>query len=177
MDKKEFSTFAMALKTYYPRENLLPNQYAMELWFRELCDIHYEVAEMALRKWVSTSKWSPSIADIREVAATISNGNIPDWGHGWEQVIKAIGRYGYYNADEAMNSFDEITRECVKRLGFKNLCMSENQTADRASFRMIYEQVAERKRMNVQLPGNLRKLLAERLDGPLMIEAEGGNKS
>lgn len=35
---------------------------------------------------------------------------------------------------------DAITRQCVKRLGFQNLCTSENITADRANFRMIYEQ-------------------------------------
>lgn len=35
---------------------------------------------------------------------------------------------------------DAITRKCVKRLGFQNLCVSENITADRANFRMIYEQ-------------------------------------
>ena len=31
MDKREFATFAAASKTYYPRENLLPNPQAMEL--------------------------------------------------------------------------------------------------------------------------------------------------
>ena len=34
MTKKEFAIFAAALKTYYPREQLLPNSEAMELWFR-----------------------------------------------------------------------------------------------------------------------------------------------
>ena len=34
MNKQEFSLFTMALKTYYPRENLLPNTQAMELWYQ-----------------------------------------------------------------------------------------------------------------------------------------------
>lgn len=33
MTKKEFAKIAMALKTYYPKESLLPNEQAMELWF------------------------------------------------------------------------------------------------------------------------------------------------
>lgn len=47
---------------------------------------------------------------------------------------------------------DAITRECVKRLGWKDLCMSENQTADRANFRMIYEQVQRKKVEAAALP-------------------------
>ena len=57
MNKKEFGIFAAALKTYYPKEQILPNQQAMELWYRELCDIPYITAEAALRKWVVISKW------------------------------------------------------------------------------------------------------------------------
>ena len=48
VDKKEFGMFTAALKTYYPREDkLLPNQEAMELWYRQLQDIPYIVAETA----------------------------------------------------------------------------------------------------------------------------------
>lgn len=71
MDKKQFATFAMALKTYYPRENILPNQQAMELWFKHLEKVPYEVAELALQKWVLKSKWSPSISDIRSLVKDI----------------------------------------------------------------------------------------------------------
>lgn len=65
MTKKEFATFAMALKTYYPRENILPNEQSMALWYDHLKSIPYEVAEIALRQWVNHNKWSPSIAEIR----------------------------------------------------------------------------------------------------------------
>lgn len=161
MDKKEFSLFVMALKTYYPKENLLPNAQAMELWYKQLQDIPYRVAEAALNKWVATNKWSPSIAEIRETAATILSGDVPDWGNGWEQVLKAIRQYGSYRVQEAMETFDPITAQCVKRLGFKNICMSENISTDRANFRMIYEQLTERKQKEAQLPENLKMLISE----------------
>ncbi len=151
MTKQEFALLASAIRTFYPRENILPNQQAMELWYRELQDIPYQVAETGLRQWVSTNKWSPSIADIREMASTIQNGSIPDWGEGWEQVLKAIRYYGSYREAEALETLDEITLACVKRLGFKNICMSENINQDRANFRMIYEQLEERKKKEQQL--------------------------
>lgn len=65
MDRKQFAIFASALKTYYPREKLLQNNQAMELWFQHLKDLNYAVAETALQAWVNKSKWAPTIADIR----------------------------------------------------------------------------------------------------------------
>lgn len=161
MDKKEFSVFVMALRTYYPKENILPNQQAMELWFRELQDIPYSVAEAGLRKWVSLNKWSPSIAEIREMVSEVKQGIPQDWGDGWEQVMKAIRKYGMYGAGEAMDSFDPITRQCVERLGFKNICLSENIAADRANFRMIYESLIERKKKDEQLALPLQNLIRQ----------------
>lgn len=159
MDKHEFGLFASAIRTYYPKENILPNQQAIELWYRELQDIPYKVAEASLRQWVATNKWSPSIAEIREMASTVQNGSLPDWGDGWEQVIKAIRRYGMYQIGEAMESFDPITKQCVERLGFRNICLSENITADRANFRTLYEQIAERKKKESQLSLPLQELI------------------
>ena len=173
MDKKEFSTLAMALRTYYPKEQLLPNQQAMELWYRELCDIPYNVAESALRKWVATNKWSPTIADLREMAATVTQGEIADWGEGWEQVLTAIKKYGSYRIGEAMDSFEPLTRQCVERLGFRNICMSENISTERANFRMMYEQLAERKKKEQQIAMPLRELIEGIQQERLRIEQKG----
>lgn len=159
MTKKEFSIIAAAMRTYYPKENLLPSNESMELWYRELSDIPYNVAEAGLRKWVATNKWSPTIADMREFATTVQIGDIPEWGEGWEQVLMAIRRYGSYRIPEAMESFDPITRRCVERLGFRNICMSENIAVDRANFRDMYKQMAERQRKDAQLPSNLMTLI------------------
>lgn len=160
MEKKEFAVFVSALRTYYPKENILPNQQAMELWYAQLADIPYKVAEVSLQKWVSLNKWSPSIAEIREMATTVTCGSIPDWGDGWEQVQMAIRRYGSYREEEAVNSLDDLTRQCVKRLGFRNLCMSENINQDRANFRMIYEQLADRQKMDMQIAEPLKLLIS-----------------
>ena len=66
MNKKEFATLVAAIRTYYPRETILPNQQALELWYMELNDLSYDLAMLALREHVHVSKWSPSISEIRE---------------------------------------------------------------------------------------------------------------
>ena len=172
MTKKEFASFAMALKTYYPRENLLPNEQAMELWFMQLQDIPFQVAEVGLNKWVSLNKWSPSISDIREMASGITQGELPDWGDAWEEVCRAIRRFGSYRAMEALESMSPLARKATERIGFTNLCMSENQSADRANFRMIYETLAEREKKNSQLSDPLKQLISQMQSNNLIESKE-----
>lgn len=172
MTKQEFAQFVMALKTYYPRETLLPNNQAVELWYRQLSDIPYNIAEVALNQWVATNKWSPSIADIRETANGIQNDEALDWGEGWAQVQRAIRYYGSYNQQKALESMDDITRQTVQQMGWVNICMSENEAADRANFRMIFERIAQRKRQDAQIPERLHQLIGQmRLD-----RLEGGGE-
>ena len=165
MNRQEFAQLTMALKTYYPKENIIPNDKALELWFREISDIPYEVAELALRKWVSNNQWAPTIADMRRLSREIVFGEIPDWGQAWNIVLMAIRNFGSYRASEAMDTFDEITYEVVKRIGFRHLCMSENIVADRAHFMKLYEQLAERKQkednMCLELREHIKNLIQD----------------
>ena len=174
MDRKEFATFAMALRTYYPKEQILPNQQAMELWYREICDIPFDVAEMALRKWVSTNKWSPSIADIREMTSGIVNGEPMAWGESWEKAMNAVRRFGSYNQAAAMDSLDPLTRKCVESIGFITLCMSENIMVERAHYQKIFEIYSKREQTEKRLAGPLLEAISQvRLNGidgkPLQI--------
>lgn len=164
----------MALKTYYPREQILPNNEAMQLWFRELNDIPFNVAEAALRKWVSTNKWSPSIAEIRESAANIQNGDMLDWGEAWEQVCTAIRQYGFYEPKKALDSMDPLTRKVVKQLGFRNICVSENPMAERANFRQCYEIMAKREQTRQQIGLPLQDAIKQIQSQGLLQLGDGG---
>ena len=177
MEKNEFAMLAAAIRTYYPKENILPNQPAMELWYRELCDIPYPVAEAALRKWVATQKWSPSIAEIREMTVNVTQGDEMTWGEAWEKALRAVHKYGYYRAKEAMDSLDPLTRRCVENIGFRELCLSENISVERANFRMIFETLSQRRKTEQQLALPLREAIS-RLQiggGMLQIGERNGN--
>lgn len=162
MTKKEFSLIALALRSYYPKENnFLPTEEAIKLWYFQLQDLDYKVAEAAVNKWAATNKWSPTIADIRETAASIAFGELPDWGEAWEQVTLAIRRFGSYRAGDALNTLSPLARKAVERLGYLQLCASTNIAADRANFRMIYEQLQQREKIQAQLPESLKVLIAQ----------------
>lgn len=168
MNYKEFGRFAAALKTYYPKDNLLPNEQAIELWYKALGDLPYEVASNALMILVQSSKFPPSIAEIREAAAKLIHGETKDWSKAWEEACRAMSRFGRDRKSLAYETLDELTREVVDRLGYRNLCMSENVASDRANFRTIYTELAERRTETSKLSpqiqnmlGNGQKLLKE----------------
>lgn len=157
MNKTEFAKLADWIKTCFPREDLLPNKAALAIWYEELKDLDFNTALAAVRKHTQTSKWAPTIADIRSLAAEITTAEPggADWGEGWKKVNKAIGRYGYMQEADALESLDDITRATVKRLGWKSLCRSDNPAADRANFRKVYEQIAHRKLEETKLSPSL----------------------
>lgn len=164
MDKKEFFIFVSGLRTYYPSEKILPNEQAMQLWYEQLKDIDYKVAETALHKWVALNKWSPTIADIREMAADIMFGELPDWGEAWGKVLKAVSNYGSYYPDDAYEFLGEPIATCVKRIGWLEICFSENLDTIRANFRMIYEAEAKKQRREAQIPARLTANPLKRID-------------
>ena len=102
MTAKEFGFLADAIKTYFPRDNVLPTENAMRLWYSELKDIPYQLAHTALRKYVSTNKFAPTIADIREQVAELNDQNEEDLNEtaAWSLVLKAIRRSAYYSEEE-----------------------------------------------------------------------------
>lgn len=161
MNKKEFAIWVSALQTYFPRYNLLPNAEAISLWYDELGDIPYELLNTALRKWVNTEKWPPSIAELRALCVEIVQGQLPDWGEAWWEVIKAVGRYGIYRPEEALASLSPHARAAADRIGWRDICNSENLEATRAQFRQVYEICVKRDTEAKQLPASLRETIQQ----------------
>lgn len=170
MQFEEWKILVKGLKSVYTSERFLPDAESIKIWFQMLQDLSYKQLNVAIQKYMLTNKFPPTIADIREISANVVNGDLPDWGEGWEQVLKAIRRYGMYRIDEAMETFDPITKRCVERLGFRNICLSEDISIDRANFRMIYEQLAEREKKDAQIPVKLSQMIEGIRGERLMLE-------
>ena len=154
MNKKDWSKIAAAINTYYPKEKPFPNAAAVQLWYEEFRDLPYEDVVVALRRHVNTSRWCPTIAELKD-ALVVNVAGADDWGEHWKAAVDAVHRFGRYREDEALASLDPMTREVVRRLGYKELCRSENQTAERANFRVVYEQVSNNERNKAALPRDL----------------------
>lgn len=161
MTKEEFGRIAAYMRGAYSGKNFLPDKASVAVWYEELKDLDAETLFLAVKKHTATSKFPPSIAELREAAAEITHGEVPEWADGWEEVRQAMRFYGSYRPEEALRSMTPITRQAVERLGFAELCASENEGVDRANFRMIYERIAERSKKSDQISPVVRKRIAE----------------
>ena len=159
MEWKEWIILVKGLKSAYSSQNFLPDDDSVKIWYQLLQDLEYQKASAAIQKYILTNKFPPTVADIREMALSVSIGDKPLWSDGWEEVLTAMRRFGSYREKEAMESLTDITRKTVDRLGFRNLCMSENVMADRANFRMMFEQIADREHQNKKIPLKLTQII------------------
>ena len=157
-------------------EDFIGTEQALDVWYALLHDLDYQILSKVLQQYMLTNKFKPIVAELREIYAELVSPATSDWSEGWEQVSKAIGHYGMYQEKAAMESFDEVTREVVKRLGFLNICLSENIVADRARFAEIYQAIHRRKRTEVNV-GSALPNLQEMVQNRLAELAQKGQKS
>lgn len=108
MTKTEFAAICAAMRTYYPREPLFPNEHAIELWFEQLCEFTAPAVQSALKFWVKRNKYSPSIADLRQLTKDVQDGHILDWN---ELVEKRRTREITYKPTE--NLIDKIAGDAA----------------------------------------------------------------
>ena len=156
MTREEFDKLIRGIKAAYTNSNFMSNPDSEGVWYRFLKNVDYPLAEAAVYKHISVCKFPPTIAEILEKCSAIA---IPDefnWLDGWRKVQKAIGR------------------EVAERLGWENLCMSENQAVDRANFRQGYEAVLNRKRDKLKLSGGVYERLNALTQGISNTKMIGG---
>ena len=152
MNKQQFATLAIAIKSAYPASKILEDNASMDFWFMMLQDMDYKVAENAIAEHICTNVFPPNIAEIRKLCAERTQRAVLPFDEAWGVVQSAMRNYGSYNPQEAFATMDELTLSVVKNLGWSRLCQSENPTADRANFREAYEAKAKRLQNNIQLP-------------------------
>lgn len=158
----EWVVLAKSLRTAYPAQNFLADEYSIKLWYQMLKDLEYEKVNIAVHQYMLKEHFPPAIADIRRLAVSIDRAEI-DWGSGYQEMIQSVHRYGYMQEKEALDSLSPITRKTVERLGWMNICCSstDDEVANRANFRMIYQQIAEREKSNQMIPDTLAKKIEQ----------------
>jgi hypothetical protein len=106
-------------------------------------DLTYEQCNAAVRILLQTKTWMPSVAEIRAAVVELQRGPVKPGGEQWGAVKQAIGRWGSYRTPGTDFHFaDAVTARCVAALGWQTLCLSENETADRARFIDLYDRLA-----------------------------------
>ena len=117
MDKQQFATLAIGIKSAYPASKILEDNASMDFWYMTLKDIPYEIAENAVMEHICTNIYPPNIAEIRKLCMERCKTPILSFDEAWGVVQKAMADYGWYHPQEAFATMDELTLAVVKNLG------------------------------------------------------------
>lgn len=150
------------LQGAYPRQEIPKS--TLSVYVMALADLDVEDCLRAVTRHVQTSKWFPTIAEIRELVAEAIT-ELPEPEFAWREVREALGRDTAGQPVPAW-SCPEI-REAVAVLGWGTLVNTRNIAIERERWiktysrlrRQAIERVVAPNRSGA-LPGQL-KLLAE----------------
>lgn len=141
MTREEFLKGLTVLITIYSKD-MTQEQTAM--WYQFFENDSFDAFRNAIKEIIVTNKFFPSIAEIKAAMAENSTQQLTS-DQAWEEVQKAITRYGYYQAEEAMKSLPETTQYAVMQLGgFQRVCSSESGDWLRKDFSKIYDDLRSR---------------------------------
>lgn len=76
---------------------------------------------LAVKEHISTSKWPPSIAEIREVMTRIAHPDIIPPDEAWEVVSKYLDTEGEYNHGDIYRALPRTIAEAVDSIGYGQL--------------------------------------------------------
>lgn len=150
------------------------------LWETMFADDNFRLVQLALEKHIATSKWPPSIADIRDIMADITMPNLLPADKAWMAVQKLMSMHDrlYYPTDHYLPA---PIAQAVDTVGFDQLkamsragSVGHDSKAGLASvaFRQAYEAIRARTREQAALPGALRA----RLDSAHKYYADGSEE-
>lgn len=138
MAASEIAKIVGELVAAHPRMQIGPETVA--LYCTALDDLEPEAVQWAARRLIQTSKFFPTVAEIRELVAQAAVGVEKTASEAWEHVIGEVRRVGYYMHD-GEPALNDVERRAVRALGgWRSLCMSEEpQGVLRAQFKTAYE--------------------------------------
>lgn len=135
-----------------------------------LKDIPVEVLKAAVEQSIAESEFLPTIAKLRDKAFVLSSSvsQMPSAFEAWGIVLKEMQQRGFYRSPQFENS---IIAKAVEAIGWRALCVSENQVADRAHFVKVYESLVLREIQNAKLLPTVRRLVQQSAE---RVQIEGG---
>lgn len=156
MNKDQFLKGITFLSVAYNKEF---SQEQVNVWYEFFKDENFDNFRMAVKRIIPKKDFMPSIAELKKEITLINNPVLQmDVDTEWDNVLKAIRKYGSYKADEAMKSLNPYTANIVRQIGYRRLCMSEHIQWERKEFIELFNTNKERDGNAYMLPEPLLTL-------------------
>ena len=166
MTREETSKILTVIKYAYPSfykdysENDLIG--AVGVWYEQLNNETYQTVSTAVTMIISTSKFAPTIADVKEKIYELANPDILSSNDAWLCVKKAI-QNSTYNSKEEFEKLSEIAKKIVgDAYQLKIWAMESENTLDTviaSNFKKAYKAETENCK-NKYMLGAVQKQLA-----------------
>ena len=114
MTISEFSKIVAALKTVYTAPGFVPNEQALDMWYRLVGKNNdYQTISVAAQMYMTTGKFPPTPADILECASKLkAESSYLSEQEAWATVSKACGN-GIYGYREEFNKLPPTLQKAV----------------------------------------------------------------
>lgn len=156
---EEIKQVLILLMDAYPNEfkdDVEQKTRTLKIYRLALADIPPDLLKAAALNHITSSVWFPKIAQLRESAAALvmQAAGHPDALTAWGEVAHQLRYVGSWGAPQFT---DPTIKRAVDAVGgWKMLCASENQTADRARFIQAYEIFINRTAADLQMLPQVR---------------------
>jgi hypothetical protein len=145
MTNQEISKLLLMAKAAFPGRSPENQQELVALtnvWRMVLNEIPYKLAEAALIKVLSSTKFFPAPSEIREAAINLMPGP-PMAEEAWEEVRKVITS-GHCSIENQYNGWkpewsNELIGKTVNEMGLREMFESENISITMAQFKKYYD--------------------------------------
>lgn len=142
----------------YPHAQI--SEGTVAVYLRLLADIAPDDLQTVVDQAIAQHKFLPTVAELREMYHNLTRAlSQLTAAEAWGLVVKGFRTHG--RSASAQEIFSGLTLQAVEILGWRYLCDSEDQMADRAHFLRVHEQIQGRlEQMHKLLPA-ARALLPE----------------
>lgn len=149
------------LAAAYPRFDL--PEATIKVYQRLLADLDFDLLKAATLQCATLCKFFPTVAEIRDAAVELSTmaEGIPSDIEAWGEINREIQRVHHDGRPEFSHPLIE---QIVRDLGWRSLCLSDNQIADRARFMDAYEKNLKVSRRRRQMLPEVTGIVDKRLE-------------
>lgn len=160
------STMAVMRQLFAAYPNTAAGPETVAMYVRLLGDIPPTALQTVVDQAIATNKFLPSISELRDQWDALQRLGAATWVDGWNEVQRQIRVTGVYGTPKFS---DPLTAQVIRTMGWRTICMSENQVADRAQFRDMYNILAAREDTDRKLLPQVREFVAKALPGQRLI--------
>ena len=160
---------AKAIRAVYP--NMLADDGAKDVWFSMLQDLSYQQVSAALQVHIMTSKFPPTIAELREDHTQHSISELDAWA-----LVRRAIRNGTYGAEEEFDRLPDVVRRAVGAASnLRQWAQSDSGMLEtiEAHFLKAFRAERDREAQSAQISPQLKNILVEMQRKMLEVKNDG----